>query len=76
MQGVFALLNDDVLWVNGMEGTHIHGKDAFRDYRTHQWSVIEPHVEPLKIARAADGSLVVDLHQVVKNQSFRQGGEL
>jgi hypothetical protein len=41
-----------------------------------KWSVIDPHVEPLKIARAADGSLVVDLHQVVKNQSFRQGGEL
>jgi hypothetical protein len=67
MQGVFALLSDDVAWANGMEGTHIHGKDAIRDYWTHQWSVIDPHVEPLKIARAADGSLVVDVHQVVKN---------
>jgi ketosteroid isomerase-like protein len=61
MQGVFALLTDDVAWANGMEGTHIHGKDAIRDYWTHQWSVIDPHVEPLKIARAADGSVVVDL---------------
>jgi hypothetical protein len=67
MQGVFALLTDDVAWANGMEGTHIYGKDAIRDYWTHQWSVIDPHVEPLKIARAADGSLVVDVHQVVKN---------
>lgn len=67
MQGVFALLTDDVAWANGMEGTHIHGKDEIRDYWTHQWSVIDPHVEPLKIARAADGSLVVDVHQVVKN---------
>jgi ketosteroid isomerase-like protein len=32
MQGVFALLTDDVAWSNGMEGTHIHGKDAIRDY--------------------------------------------
>jgi hypothetical protein len=67
MQGVFALLTDDVAWANGMEGTHIHGKDAIRDYWTHQWSVIDPHVEPLKIARAADGFLVVDVHQVVKS---------
>jgi hypothetical protein len=67
MEGVFALLTDDVAWANGMEGTHVHGKDAIRDYWTHQWSVIDPHVEPLKIAKAPDGSLVVDVHQVVKN---------
>ena len=67
MEGVFALLTDDVAWANGMESTHVHGKDAIRDYWTHQWSVIDPHVEPLKIAKAADGSLVVDVHQVVKN---------
>jgi hypothetical protein len=67
MEGVLAMLTDDVAWANAMEGTHIHGKDAIRDYWTHQWSVIDPHVEPLKIAKAADGSLVVDVHQVVKN---------
>ena len=67
MEGVFALLTDDVAWANAMEGTHVHGKDAIRDYWTHQWSVIDPHVEPLKIAKAADASLVVDVHQVVKN---------
>ena len=67
IEGVFALLTDDVAWANAMEGTHVHGKDAIRDYWTHQWSVIDPHVEPLKIAKAADGSLVVDVHQVVKN---------
>jgi ketosteroid isomerase-like protein len=67
MEGVFALLTDDVAWANGMEGTHVHGKDAIREYWTHQWSVLDPHVEPLKIAKAADGSLVVDVHQVVKN---------
>jgi len=67
MEGVLALLTDDVAWANAMEGTHVHGKDAIRDYWTHQWSVIDPHVEPLKIAKAANGSLVVDVHQVVKN---------
>jgi hypothetical protein len=64
MQGDLALLTDDVAWANGMEGTHIHGKYAIRDYWTHQWSDIEPHVEPLMIAGIADRS---DMHQVVKN---------
>ena len=67
MEGVLALLTDDVAWANGMEGTHVHGKDAIRNYWTYQWSVIDPHAEPLKISKAADGSLVVDVHQVVKN---------
>ena len=67
MEAVFPLLTDDVAWANAMKGTHVHGKDAIREYWTHQWSVIDPHVEPLKIVKAADGSLVVDVHQVVKN---------
>ncbi len=28
VQGVFALLIDDVAWANGVDGTHIHGKNA------------------------------------------------
>ena len=61
------LLTDDVAWANGMEGTHVFGKDAIREYWTHQWSVINPHVEPLKMTRTSDGYLIVDVHQVVKN---------
>jgi hypothetical protein len=67
MEAVFSLLADDVAWANGMDGTHVHGKEAIRQYWSHQWSVIDPHVEPLNIAKAADGSLVVDVHQVVKD---------
>jgi ketosteroid isomerase-like protein len=57
MQGVLALLTDDVAWANGMEGTHIYGKDAIRDYWTHQWSVIShrpgrPSLTNLYIRRA------------------------
>ena len=67
MEAVFSLLAHDVAWANAMNGTHIHGKEAIRQYWSHQWSVIDPHVEPLNIAKAADGSLVVDVHQVVKD---------
>jgi ketosteroid isomerase-like protein len=44
MEAVFSLLTDDVAWANGMDGTHVHGKEAIREYWTHQWSVIDPHV--------------------------------
>ena len=38
MQGVFALLTDDLAWANSMEGTHIHGKDAIRDFMDQDFS--------------------------------------
>ena len=65
MEAVLSTLADDVAWANGMENTHVHGPEAVREYWTHQWSVINPHVEPLNTSTAADGSIVVEVHQVV-----------
>ena len=69
IDSVFSHLSDEIAWANGMEGTHVHGKYAIREYWTHQWSVIDPHVEPLKFTKAKDGSVLVDVHQVVKDLS-------
>jgi hypothetical protein len=65
IEAVLAALADDVAWANGMEGTHVHGRDAVREYWTYQWSVIDPAVEPLSIARGDDGTTIVEVHQVV-----------
>ena len=67
MEAVLALLAPDVAWANGMEGTHVHGPAAVRAYWTHQWSVIDPHVEPTEVRPAPDGSTVVAVHQVVRD---------
>ena len=67
----FSLIADDVAWANGMDGTHVHGNGAIREYRAYQWSVIGPLVEPQTIRKADDGSLVVDVQQVVKNLDGR-----
>jgi hypothetical protein len=64
---VLAALADDVAWANGMEGTHVHGRDAVREYWTYQWSVIDPSVEPLNVARSDDGATIVEVHQVVRD---------
>jgi len=65
IDGVLSKLSENVEWANGMEGTHIHGQDAVREYWTYQWSVIDPHVEPKIISEAEDGSVVVSVHQTV-----------
>ena len=65
IDAVLATLAEDVVWANGMENTHVHGPEAVRAYWTHQWSVIDPHVDPLHVSQAADGSTVVEVHQIV-----------
>jgi hypothetical protein len=67
IEAVLAELADDVAWANGMEGTHVHGRDAVREYWTYQWSVIDPAVAPLSVARGDDGAMIVEVHQVVRD---------
>ena len=43
---VLAALADNVAWANGMEGGHVHGREAVREYWTRQWAIVSPHVEP------------------------------
>jgi ketosteroid isomerase-like protein len=38
IDGVLALLADDVVWANGMDGGHVHGREAVREYWTRQWT--------------------------------------
>ena len=41
IDGVLALLADDVVWANGMDGGHVHGREAVREYGrgSGPWSV-------------------------------------
>jgi hypothetical protein len=41
--------------------------DGVRDYWSRQWSLIDPHVEPLSLATDETGQTVVDVHQVVRD---------
>lgn len=65
MDGVLAVLTDDVAWANGMDGGHVHGREAVREYWTRQWSMVSPHVEPSGFHRAADGAIVADVRQTI-----------
>ena len=62
---VLAALADDVAWANGMEGGHVHGRQAVRDYWTRQWAVVSPHVEPVTFDESGDGAVAVEVIQSV-----------
>jgi len=67
IDGVLAVLADDVAWANGMDGGHVHGLQAVRDYWTRQWAIVSPQVVPVDLRKAADGSIVVEVEQSVRD---------
>ena len=67
IDGVLAVLADDVVWANGMDGGHVHGHDALREYWTRQWSMVSPHVEPVSFRRTADGAIIAEVQQTVRD---------
>ncbi len=64
---VLAFLAEDVAWANGMDGGHVHGREAIRAYWTKQWAAIAPQVEPMEFAEREDGATSVEVHQVVRD---------
>ena len=67
IDGVLAVLADDVVWANGMDGGYVHGREAVREYWTRQWAMVSPHVEPVGFRRAADGAIVAEVRQTVRD---------
>lgn len=65
IEGVLTALADDVAWANGMDGGHVHGRDAVRDYWTRQWAVVSPHVVPVAFRDADTGVVTVEVIQTV-----------
>jgi ketosteroid isomerase-like protein len=67
IDGVLAALADDVTWANGMDGGHVHGREAVREYWTRQWTMVSPHVEPVSFHRAKDSAIVAEVRQSVSD---------
>ncbi|NEH53316.1 DUF4440 domain-containing protein [Rhizobium leguminosarum] len=65
IDAVLAVLSDNVAWANGMDGGHVHGREAVRDYWRRQWAVISPHVEPVAFEETPDGAFAVEVIQSV-----------
>jgi hypothetical protein len=67
IDGVLTALTNDVAWANGMDGGHVHGREAVRAYWERQWTVVSPHVEPVGFHRTANGAIVAEVRQSVRD---------
>src|SRR5271168_2771252 len=67
MDAVLTVLTDDVAWANGMDGGHVHGREAVRAYWTRQWAMVSPHVEPVGFRRTTDGAIIAEVRQSVRD---------
>jgi ketosteroid isomerase-like protein len=67
IDGVLTVLTDDVAWANGMDGGYVHGREAVREYWTRQWTMVSPHVEPVGFHRTADGAIIAEVRQSVRD---------
>lgn len=66
IEACLAGMQPNVEWPNGMEGGTVSGRDGVRAYWTRQWSMINPHVDPVKIEADGHGRIVVGVHQVIR----------
>jgi ketosteroid isomerase-like protein len=62
----------DVIWANGMEGGHVHGRERVREYWTRQFGEIQSLVTPREIELTDDQRVRVEVHQVVHNADGTQ----
>ena len=69
IDAVISRMHPEVIWANGMEGGHVHGKDEVREYWTRQFMTLNPHVEPVSITSGGGGSWRVEVHQVVHDSA-------
>jgi hypothetical protein len=50
----------------------VAGHTAVRDYWNRQFAAIDSNVEPLSFVEQSDGSITVDVHQVVHDAQTRE----
>jgi hypothetical protein len=67
IEPILTRMHPDVEWPNAMEGGWVHGREGVRAYWTRQWSMFNPHVEPIGFEAGEDGRMVVNVEQVVRN---------
>jgi hypothetical protein len=73
VEAAIELMHPEVDWPNAWEGGRVVGRAAVRDYWNRQFAAISSKVEPEGFTEEADGSVTVDVHQVVHDA---RSGEL
>jgi ketosteroid isomerase-like protein len=69
VDAAIELMHPEVDWANAWEGGRVVGRAAVRDYWNRQFAAISSNVEPEGFSEEPDGSITVDVHQVVHDTS-------
>ena len=69
IDAALALMTPDVAWPKAFKGGFVRGPEEVRAYWTEQWSEINPHVEPVSFYSEETGRILVDVHQVVRDEA-------
>ncbi|QDK82352.1 nuclear transport factor 2 family protein [Spirosoma sp. KCTC 42546] len=62
-----STFHSNVEWPKAFEGGYVSGHEEIRNYWTRQWSEINPTVDPVNIIERPNGTLEVNVHQLVKD---------
>lgn len=65
LDAALKLMHPDVDWPNAWQGGRVVGRAAVADYWRRQFSEIFSTVEPQGFSQEPDGSVTVEVHQVV-----------
>lgn len=67
VEGLLALVTEDVDWPDGAGPDRLHGRGAVRRYWTQQWKTAAlTHDEPVGFATHDDGRTAVRIRQVIR----------
>jgi hypothetical protein len=67
IDAALTYMTADVAWPRAFKGGFVEGHEAIRAYWTEQWSEINPQVEPVSFRTEDNGSILVGVHQVVRD---------
>jgi hypothetical protein len=67
IDAALALMTADVAWPRAFKGGFVRGPEEVRAYWTEQWSEIDPNVEPVSFQQEGADSILVEVHQVVRD---------
>jgi ketosteroid isomerase-like protein len=67
IDAILLVMHPEVKWPRAWEGDYAYGHDEVRAYWERQWKEINPNVTPVGFRERENGTLEVEVHQLVKD---------
>jgi hypothetical protein len=67
IDAILEVMHPQVKWSKAWEGDYANGHDDVREYWKRQWKEIDPMVKPVGFRQRENGTLEVEVDQLVKD---------